>query len=136
MGITRKSIGAFAVAGATTFAVSAAAVPAQAAESSGATVRATCFGGAFGYTKGTNQLLVPSGAPTTRYTTGANCADINIKTRVLEAVRVCFVRTGCQGSYRLTQAGVWTAVATNVLDNVPYYFDFGRSPASSGQVAD
>jgi hypothetical protein len=117
--------------------VAAGGVPAaQAAEPSGAVVQATCYGGAYTYPKGRNQQWLPSAAPTVHFVTGTSCADINLKSTQIEVVKVCFVRTGCQSGWKITRPNEWFPVATNVRDNVDYYFQFSNSPASTVQVAD
>ncbi|MET9772301.1 hypothetical protein [Streptomyces sp. NPDC006415] len=41
----------------------------------------------------------------------------------------------CQADYKLTEAGSWIVIATNVKDNTEYQFHFRSDARSTGQYA-
>ena len=135
MSIRTAAAGALAVAGVSALLVGSAALPAQAAATDAKSARATCFGGAQTFTKAANLNRLPRGSGS--FTTGPNCADINMRSTQIEVVKVCFDRTGCQSGFKiLTQPNVWQAIATGVRDNTTYHIDITDSPGSTVQIAD
>jgi hypothetical protein len=95
---------------------------------------ASCYGSAHSYSKPSGDYTYPSGY----LTTTGNCSDINIKPNTDRYVEVCW-RAGegdtCQSEYKLARAGVWTVVATDVLDGTRFFFDFRSTAASTGSWA-
>jgi hypothetical protein len=68
------------------------------------------------------------------------CSDINIWANTGYWVRVCFVSgvSSCQKDYTWAPAGRWTVVATGVLDNTRFQFNFrdrSGDPLLSGRWA-
>ncbi|MFD7994219.1 hypothetical protein [Streptomyces mexicanus] len=117
------------VAGAIGLAPAASAVQRDAAPTSAT----SCYGSAHSYSK-------PSGThyyPTSGYLTAtSNCADINIKPSSGRWVAVCWYKYGtCQSSWTWAAAGVWTTVATDVVDGTQFIFDFDSTSSSTGSWA-
>jgi hypothetical protein len=109
----------------------------QAVEAQGDVGVLSCYGSAKSYSKPSGEVDYPPGAGL--LTSTSNCADINIKPNTTRSVRVCFAPSSgawyCQPSYRTATAGQWTVVATAVLDNTKFWFNFASTAASSGQYA-
>jgi hypothetical protein len=69
--------------------------------------------------------------------TTSACNDINVKLDSGLNVKVCFGPTGgCQDRFTWAARGKWTAIATNVKDNVEYYLIFEVGFARTGYIAD
>lgn len=107
------------------------ATPAQAAPSAGDVSIMSCFGNArlFNKLTGFNQ---PNGG---YHQTTSNCSDINMRPNSTTRVRVCFQRTQACNSFKTAPAGQWTVIASNVVDNAGFYFNFASSGPISGQWA-
>ncbi|WP_046495801.1 hypothetical protein [Streptomyces odonnellii] len=95
----------------------------------------SCYGSAKSYSKPAGDRWVPNNGSTSFLTT-SNCNDINIKPNTTTTIAVCFLPSSggwsCQTSFKTAPAGQWTVVATDVLDNTRFIFDFGHTSANTG----
>lgn len=129
MGVTKAVHGMIATASLLAGLVLTAA-PARAVSPDGVQA-ASCYG-SFGFF-GSNGQTAPGGGRFFRTTT--NCLDINIKANEGGYVLVCFRNAGCQSSFKQIVRGQWIVVATNVRDNVDFYFYFNTAGPHSGTWA-
>ncbi|OJF10064.1 hypothetical protein EDD30_4264 [Couchioplanes caeruleus] len=92
---------------------------------------ASCYGGAVGWNSSAshdNVMLPNAITGPNRWTTTSRCGDINFwvdgGTGTFNAdVRVCFDRTGCQGSWKQFGTGdaeKWKVIATDVRDGTKF----------------
>ncbi|MFE7402107.1 hypothetical protein [Streptomyces sp. NPDC057557] len=93
----------------------------------------SCYDYAQAYFKPLGNYAYPTGSGV--LTTTGNCGDISIKPNTNRYVRVCFMRSGCQGSYTLATAGSWNVIAFYVADNTDFWFDFRSDAQSTGSWA-
>ncbi|MFI1334956.1 hypothetical protein ACH4U7_33600 [Streptomyces sp. NPDC020845] len=124
---------AAAVAALSVGALASGASPAGATAGDGATVTA-CYDTQTFFSKPKGGYTYPYSSSELR--TSSACNDINIKLDVGAEVRVCFRSTGCQDQFTWAARGKWTAIATNVKDNVEYNFQFTNEFDQSGYIAD
>lgn len=102
---------------------------------------ATCYGGAKSYTLADGSYAYPNESPNTSsgwLTTSSRCADINIKPKRDVRVRACFKSSSgtitCN-ALRDADEGVWTVVASDVLDGTKFRISFTTHGPDSGSYA-
>ncbi|MCT9075441.1 hypothetical protein [Streptomyces fulvoviolaceus] len=99
----------------------------------------SCYGSAHDYDTVAGYHYEPP-ADYDYYKATSNCADINIKTDTNRYVKVCFFTADneflyCQESHKLTTAGEWKVIATNVNDGTRFKFHFRSDAVSTGEYA-
>jgi hypothetical protein len=128
----KKVVNAVAAAAAPILLFGAAATPAAAAEAAPTAALATCYGGAQTFVK------LEGGYYSTSYYTSNRCSDINVKSNQATFLRVCFAKIDlytCQADYTYVVPGQWKTVATNVLDNRKFIFEFYNDAHYNGLLA-
>ena len=100
---------------------------------------AGCYDSAKSFYKRPSGYEIPTGSGW--WKTTSNCNDINIRladnsTHDARTVKVCFERTGCQGSWTTVRKDRWTVVASNVKDGTTYRLKYSTYKGSPGLRAD